>query len=105
MTNKLHFQEIDWVIYFPSYGNEGRELPKYGVAFRDRINKVTQGGLRINLGDVLAHPSITDGFPHTIGLFQDSEGRGNNWEPEYIEIKQIGDKEELLQWIGQIEEA
>ena len=105
MTNKLHLQEIDWIIYFPSYGNEGRELQKYGVAFRDRINKITQSGLRINLCDVLAHSTILNGFPHTIGLLQNSTGRGSNCLPGYIEIREIHNEDALLHWIGQIEEA
>lgn len=104
MANKLHFKKIDWVIYFPSKGNEGRELKSYGVAYRDRINKITQPGRRINLGDVLSQPSIKNGFPHSIGLFQDSSGKGISWIPAYIEIREIHSEEELLQWIVQIEE-
>ena len=105
MTNKLHFQEINWVIYFPSHGNEGRSLQNYGVAYRDRINNVTQPGPKINLRDVLVNPNISNGFPHTIGLFQNSTGKSVNWIPDYIEIRKIHNEEELLQWIGQIEEA
>jgi len=31
MPSKLHFKEIDFVIYFPATGNENRDLKKYGV--------------------------------------------------------------------------
>jgi hypothetical protein len=104
IVNKLHFKEIDWIIYFPSKGNEGRPLKNYGVAYRDRINKKTQLGYRINLGDVLVGPLIKNIYPYTIGLFQDSSGRGPSWTPAYIETQVIRSKEELLDWIRQIEE-
>jgi hypothetical protein len=104
IVNKLHLKEIDWVIYFPSKGNDGRQLINYGVAYRDRVNKKTQSGRRINLGDVLVQPRIQYGYPHSIGLFQDSSGRGSNWTPAYIEIRVLQSEEELLEWIAQIEE-
>ncbi len=102
--NKLHFKEIDWIIYFPSKGNEGRPLKNSGVAYRDRINKKTQPGHRINLGDVLVYPLIKNRYSHTIGLFQDSSGNGPSWTPAYIETQVIRSEEELLDWIKQIEE-
>lgn len=104
IVNKLHFKEIDWVVYFPSKGNEGRQLINYGVAYRDRRNKKTQPGPKINLGNVLVQPPIKNGYPHTVGLFQDSSGKGPNWTPAFIEIRVIWSEEELLEWIIQIEE-
>jgi hypothetical protein len=101
--NKFHFREIDWVIYFPSTGNKGRELNKYGVAYRDRLNNQTQLGHKINLEDALIQPIINYGYPHTIGLYQASTGRGRKWIPEYIENRVIQNKEQLLEWIAEIE--
>jgi len=103
IRNKLHFKEIDWVIYFPSKGNEGRCLTNYGVAYRDRTNKKTQPGRRINLSDVLVQPRIQHGYPHSIGFFQDSSGKRSNYVPAYIEIQVIESEGELLEWIAQIE--
>lgn len=103
IVNKIHFKEIDWIIYFPSKGNEGRQLVNFGVAYRDRVNKITQPGRRINLGNVLSLPAIRGRYPHCIGLFQDASGKGQNWTPAYIESRVIQSEEELLEWIAQIE--
>ena len=104
MANKFHFREIDWVIYFPRTGNQGRRILNYGVAYRDRINKRTQPGIRINLSDVLAEPIIKTNYPHNIALFQRSVGKGNNWRPEYIEERTIQNEKDLIKWIKEVEE-
>jgi hypothetical protein len=104
ITNKFHFIEIDWIIYFPSIGNKGRNIVKYGVAYRDRINKKTQPGRKINLSDVLKQDTIKNRYPHTVGLFYDKSGKGINWKPRYIENRIIRSENELLDWIKTIEE-
>lgn len=101
--NKYHFQEINWVIYFPSTGNEGRQILKYGIAYRDRENSRTQSGPRINLEDVLRLPKIHDQYPHTVGYFHKSTGKGKNWMPYYITVKVISDEKHLLEWFYKIE--
>jgi hypothetical protein len=101
--NKFHFTEIDWFIYFPATGNQGRDIRKYGVAYRERIQSTTQQGPRINLEDVLVLPIIQNGYPHTVGFFQVSTGKGNNWLPNYIETRLIQNEEELLMWFLEIE--
>jgi len=102
-SNKLHFIDSDFLIYFPSAGNEGRSIQKYGVAYRDRKKKETQNGPRINLENVLALPSIKDNYPHNIGYYKDTTGKGKNWTPKYLETRVIRNEEELLEWIKQIE--
>ncbi len=102
-VNKLHFFEINWVIYFPSTGNEERPLTKYGVAYRDRTYGKTQPGKRIDLIDVLSMPLIKNFYPHTIGWFKESSGKGRNWKAEYIDIKRINNEHELLEFIKEIE--
>lgn len=99
MTNKFHFIEINWIIYFPSKGNQGRKIENYGIAYRDRINKKTQQGPKINLSDVLAEPIIKNAYPHHVALFQNSAGKGDNWKPEYIEERTINSEKDLISWI------
>src|SRR5208337_4085205 len=41
-SKKFHFMEINWIVYFPSVGNEGRRIQKYGVAFLNRKTGETQ---------------------------------------------------------------
>ncbi len=101
IANKLHFKEIDWVIYFPSKGNEGRQLINYGIAYRDRRHGETQLGPKIDLRDVLARPEMRNGYPHRVGLFLDSFGKGVNWRPEYVETRTIRNENDLLSWIAE----
>jgi len=86
---KFHFQEIDWVIYLPSHGNEGRFYEKYGVAYRDRRRGRSQPGRKVNLKDVLSKSEIGKKYPHTVGFFLASSGKGSNWKPDYLRIKVI----------------
>ncbi len=101
LSNKLHLKDIDWIIYFPSTGNEGREVKNYGVAYRDRKNRKSQSGVKINLSDVLVNPLIKNQYPHKIALFRYSSGRGSNWSPYYIEERLINNQKELESWIKQ----
>jgi len=86
---KFHFKEIDWVIYLPSHGNEGRKYVKYGVAYLNRKKGRSQPGRKICLKKVMAKPEIKEGYPHTVGFFLKSSGKGANWKPDYLRTKTI----------------
>jgi len=89
---KFHFQEIDWVIYLPSHGNQGRKYDDYGVDYNDRSGKSTQSGRKIALKDVLSKARISGNYPHTVGFFLSSRGRGATWKPDYLRTKEIRSK-------------
>ena len=95
-STKLHFREINWVIYFPATGNEGRAFEKYGVAYRDREKGTTQSGRRINLEDVLNEKRVSENYPHSISCFLDSSGKGKTWAPDYFETRVVRNKIEFL---------
>jgi len=99
VSEKFHFQEINWVIYFPSVGNEGRNYSKYGVAYRDRRRGVSQPGVRINLEDVIRKREIQENYPHTVGYYLNSSGKGQNWIPQYLEIRTVESLERFLQFL------
>ena len=86
---KFHFKEIDWVIYVPSHGNEGRKHQKYGVNYRDRKRDKSQSGRIIELRDALARSAIRNKYPHTVGFFLASKGRGPTWKPDYLRTKKV----------------
>ena len=86
---KFHFKEIDWVIYVPSHGNEGRKYQKFGVNYRDRKKDRSQSGRIIELKDTLLKSAISKNYPHTVGFFLASKGRGPKWKPDYLRIKKI----------------
>jgi hypothetical protein len=93
-TKKFHFQEIDWVIYFPRRGNK-RNYRDYNVTFRDRKKGATHSRKRIKLGEMLDKPEIDRGYPHTVGFYKVSSGRGANFKPQYLELRKIGTVEDL----------
>jgi len=99
---KLHFREINLVIYFPETGNEGREFEKYGVAYRDRKIGVTQPGPRINLHDVLNEKTVSENYPHTVSYFLDSAGKGEAWAPNYLKTRVVKNKTELFGFLSEL---
>jgi hypothetical protein len=100
--NKFHFIEIDWLLFFPISGNEKRKYPKYGVAYRDRIRGVTQKGTRINLEEVLNEPDIKEKYPHTVGHYIESTGKGPTFEPSYINKRIIKDVKEFYNFLSEL---
>lgn len=96
---RFHFKEIDWVIYFPNTGNEGRPFKKYGVAYRNRIRGVTQPGVRVNLEDVVGKREFQENYPHTVAYYLDSSGKGQNWTPQYLETRSIANLEEFFSFL------
>jgi hypothetical protein len=71
-------KEIDWVVYLPSHGNDGRPYAKYGVAYLDRKKGRSQSGRRISLKEVLDKAAIKNKYPHTVSFFLNSSGKGSS---------------------------
>ena len=86
---KFHFKEIDWVLYLPSHGNDGREMKKYGVTYRDRRKGKSQTGRSIALHEVLKKTTIKKKWPHTVGFFLASKGRSDSWKPDYLRTRKL----------------
>lgn len=99
---KFHFQEVDWIIYFPSSGNKGRTYPKYGVAYRDRTTGESQPGVRINLESVLSKHEIRDNYPHTVIYFAEAFGKGKNYSPQKIVTRTVANQQELFRFLEEI---
>lgn len=99
---KFHFKEIDWVIYLPSHGNERRVYDKYGVTYRDRIKGRSQTGRIIDLKNVLSRSEINKKYPHTVGFFLSSSGRGLNWKPDYLRAKKIKKSKEFYEFLKEL---
>ena len=89
---KFHFKEIDWIIYLPSHGNEGRAPKKYGVTFLDRKKQKSQTGRMIELEDTLSRAAIAKKYPHSVGFYLASKGRRETWAPDYLRTKKIKSK-------------
>ena len=98
-TKKFHFQEIDWLVYFPNCGNEGKYLD-YEVVFIDRKAGGPEGGERVKLGDLLDRPEFEKNYPHTVCFFKESSGDGADFKPEYLELRRIRMVEEFWMFLN-----
>ena len=72
---------------------------KYGVTYRDRKRGVTQPGVRINLEDVFNRREIQENYPHTVGYYLNSSGKGQSWTPKYLETRTIANLEEFFRFL------
>jgi len=91
---KFHFQELDWLLYFPDSGNQGK-YRDYTVVFTDRKKKSTQRERCATLGELLDKPEFENYFPHTVGFFKNSSGEGAEFKPDYMEIRVIRTMEDF----------
>ena len=101
-TKKFHFQEIDWIVYFPRHGNQGKYL-NYSVIFKDRKRGITEPVKRIKLGKVLDKPEFEGNYPHTVGFYKVSSGKGANFRPEYLELRKIQTVDEFWMFLNALD--
>jgi hypothetical protein len=101
-TKKFHFQEIDWIVCFPSHGNEGKYC-NYTVTFIDRKNSTPEGGEKIKLGELLDRPEIEKNYPHTVCFYKESSGNREKFRPEYLELRKIRTVEEFWMFLNALD--
>jgi hypothetical protein len=99
-SKKFYFQEMDWVISFPSTGNEGRKYLFYTVQFIDRRNRQIKP--RAILEDVVVSPMFENGYPHTVAFFRDSVDKECNFEANYLELRIISCLEEFWKFLNDL---
>jgi hypothetical protein len=80
--------ELDWLIYFPKYGNKGKYID-YNVRFTEHNNKSVKPEKHVTLRDILENPKFDRCYPHTVGYFKDASRKGKRFKPEYLEIRRI----------------
>jgi hypothetical protein len=94
--------EIDWLVYFPRYGNKGKYL-NYNVMLIDRKKGTAQLGKRVKLEEVLENREFETRYPHTVGFYKESSGEGAEFKPEYLEIRRIRTVEELWLFLNAVD--
>jgi hypothetical protein len=82
----FHFQELDWLFYFPSEGNKGKYWG-YTVLLKERKKSGAEG--RVRLGDIVERRELEEHYPHTVGFFKGSAEEVADCEPQYMEIRII----------------
>jgi hypothetical protein len=93
--------EIDWLVYFPRYGNKGKYL-NYNVMLIDR-KKVMSQPRKLKLEEVLENSEFEKHYPHTVGFYKGSSGEGAEFKPEYLEIRKISTVEEFWLFLNALD--
>lgn len=86
--------ELDWLVCFPKYGNQGKYLD-YRVVFIDRKKGATQSAKIVKLREVLESPEFENNYPHTVGFYKGDAGDTAEFKPEYLEIRKVNNVEEF----------
>ena len=101
-TKKFHFVEMDWLVYFPKDGNKGKYLG-YNVMLIDRKKVADEPEKRITLHEILETPEFEKSYPHTVGYYKDATGEGEEFKPEYLEIRRISTIEEFWLFLNALD--
>jgi hypothetical protein len=101
-SKKFHFKEVDLLFYFPSCGNKGK-YRNYNVILVDRKKGTCQSGKLVKLGDVLEELEFERLYPHTVGFYKESSGEGEEFKPEYLEIRKINNVEEFWLFLNALD--
>jgi len=97
----FHFIGLDWLIYFPLSGNQGKYVG-YSVFVEDKKNGPSQPETRVNLGELLDKPEISECYPHTVGYFKTS-GDAVGSAPEYLELRIVRSVEEFWAFLNSLD--
>lgn len=97
-TKKFYFQEINKIVDFPNHGNHGKYY-SYHVHLKSR-ETVNQPGQPAVLGEFLDSLEVDGKYPHTVGYFKESTGKGESFEPEYLELRKISTIEEFWMFLN-----
>ncbi|MGB9842078.1 MAG: hypothetical protein ACPLKZ_05065 [Candidatus Bathyarchaeales archaeon] len=101
-TKNFHFMELDWLVYFPKYGNKGKYL-NYLVVFIDRKKGTAQDAKLVKLREVLENPKFENNYPHTVGFYKGDAGGVAEFKPEYLEIRKINSVEEFWLFLNALD--
>ncbi len=90
----FHFQELDWLIYFPNEGNKGKYCG-YTVLLKERKQKEAQHKDCVTLGYVLERREVEEHYPHTVGFFKAQGDEPTETALRYLEIRTIHNVDDL----------
>lgn len=95
----FHFQEKDWLISFPSEGNEGRKYLYYSVRFTNRKNKENT---QVCLTEIVDSPGFEENFPYTVGFFRGPIDEKIDLKSAYLEIRVVRSIEEFWKFLNDL---
>jgi len=94
--------EMDWLVYFPKYGNKGKYLG-YSVLLIDRKNVVAEPEKHVTLEEIVETREFEERYPHTVGYYKEASGEDAEFKPEYLEIRRISTVEEFWLFLNALD--
>ena len=98
-SKNFHFQEMDWLISFPSTENIGGKYLYYSVEFTNR--KKRQEKSQIRLMEIVDSLDF-ECFPHTVGYFKGAAEEKDDLEFAYLEIRIIRSIEDFWKFLNDL---
>lgn len=98
----FHFQELDWLLFFPSEGNHGK-YSGYSVLFIDSRGKKTNQKTNVLLGALLERREIDEHYPHTVGFFKSPSFAKADNGLCYMEIRIIHNLDEFWLFLNALD--
>ena len=90
---------MDWLISFPTSGNEGRKYLCYSVMFKDC--KKGNSKSQVSLMDIVDVVEFENNYPHTVGFFKGQIDKDTDL-PNYLEIRVIRCIEEFWKFLNDL---
>ena len=94
----FHFQELGWLVYFPSFGNEGK-YNNYNVVFKKGVSHPEK---TVRLREILEDSEFELHYPHTVGYYKLSSEEGTSFKPDYLELRKIWTVEEFWLFLNSL---
>jgi len=99
----FHFQELNWLIFFPCTGNDGRKYLYYSVEFLDQGKGKARA--KVCLAEIVDSPEFEKSNPHTVGFFKGSVDVDEKKElgaASYLEIRIVRSVEEFWAFLNEL---
>jgi len=97
----FHLQELNWLIFFPTTGNEGRKYLYYSVEFTDRSKSNERA--KVCLAEIVDNPVIEKSYPHSVGYFKGSVYEKETLGSFYLEIRIIKCIEDFWKFLNDLD--
>ena len=91
---------MNWLISFPSTGNDGRKYLYYSVEFTDRSKG--RAKTKVCLAEIVDNPEFEKSYPHTVGFFKGPVNEEEELGASYLEIRIIRSIEDFWKFLNDL---
>lgn len=92
---------MEWIITFPSSGNNRKKYNDYSVFLSDL--KKGSSDEKVHLVDIVENLGFQERFPHTVGFFKSKTGESISEGLIYLELRIIRSVEEFWKFLNDLD--